>query len=381
MKLVYATRQYPELTETFVTEELRQLVELGHSVQVFAPYPGNGTLDGAPAARYFLDDSRSDRIRDLGGLLLHRPLGALRAISDPRRRLGASALEMAVLAPLARAAGRADHVHAHFATEPATRAAQLSALAGTPFSFTAHAYDIFLRPDRLEEKLARCRLAVTISDYNRRYLAGKWPQHAHKVHVVRYGVDVEHFRRRTPYDPGGPVVAIGRLVPKKGFGDLVRAAAAAGPDAIPEVWIAGDGPLRQELEALIAELRAPVQLLGAKNHEEVRELYEQASALALPCVVAPDGDRDGMPLVIKEAMAMELPFVGTREVAIPEEIGPDRGILVDPGDWEALGEALRSLYAQTSEQRAEMGRAARRYTVEHFDLRRRTERLVDLFAT
>jgi colanic acid/amylovoran biosynthesis glycosyltransferase len=381
MKLVYTTRQYPELTEYFVSEEIRELTQIGQSVKVVAPYRGNGTLDGAPPALYFDDITRPQRIRALSHLCATRPRSALGAIAQSSQRMGASAVHMAALAPFADAAARAQHIHAHFASEPTLLAAQLSALSGTPFSFTAHAYDIYVSPERLGEKLARCSFAITISEYNRRHMAEQWPEHAGKLRIVRYAVDVERFRRTRPYDPDGPILAVGRLVPKKGFPDLVRAAAAASAKGrIPEVLIAGDGPQRAELEALVAELDAPVRLLGLRSHEQVHELYERASALALPCVVGPDGDRDGMPLVIKEAMAMELPFVGTREVAIPEEIGPEQGILVDPGDWQALGEALVRLYAMPASERRAMGLAARAHVVENFGLRAHAEQLVELFS-
>ena len=380
MRLVYTTRQYPELTETFVTEEIRQLVALGHGVHVVAPYAGNGTLDGAPPARYFEDVTPRERLRGAAELGLRRPVGALRAVLDPAARFGLPAVEMASLAPFAATAARADHIHAHFATEPATLAAQLSALSGTPFSFTAHAYDLYVQPEGLAEKLARCSMAVMVSEYNSGHVRAKHPEHAHKLRLVRYGVDTDRFRRTLPYEPDGPILAVGRLVPKKGFSDLVRAAAAAGRDAIPEVVIAGDGPQREELEALIGELDAPVRLLGAKTHEEVLALYERASSLALPCVVAPDGDRDGMPLVIKEALAMELPYLGTTEVAIPEEITPEVGVLVDPGDWRALGDELRRLYERPAAERAAMGRAARALVLERFTLRRHTEQLLECFA-
>jgi colanic acid/amylovoran biosynthesis glycosyltransferase len=380
MRLVYLTPRYPELTEYFVSEEARALVGLGHSIEVIAPYRGNGTLDGAPPALYFDDITRSRRMRSLAWLAANRPGPLARGIGRRASRMGASPVHMAALAPFAAAAAKADHIHAHFATAPTTFAAQLSALSGTPFSFTAHAYDIFLYPDRLGEKLERCKIAITVSDYNRRYLAELHPEHAHKLRVARYGVDVGRFARTRPYDPDGPLLAVGRLVPKKGFPDLVRAAAAAGRKALPEVLIAGDGPQREELEQLIEELDAPVRLLGSCSHDEINDLYQRASALSLPCVVAPDGDRDGVPLVIKEAMATELPFIGTRAVAIPEDVPPDGAVLVDPHDWQALGDALARFYSLGREERRAMGVAAREHVLENFTLEAHARQLSALFS-
>jgi colanic acid/amylovoran biosynthesis glycosyltransferase len=378
VRIAYVTRQYPELSETFVTEELRQLRELGHDPFVFAPYPGNGELGGAPPARYLGDFRTRDRVSGLLRLAARRPVGLARAILGESRRFGEPPIEMASLAALGAEAARARHIHAHFATEPATLAAQLSELSGVPFSFTGHAYDIFVQWDRLGEKLARSAFGVTISEYNRRYIAERAPEHAHKLHVVRCGVDLARFRRTTPYAAGGPVVAVGRLVEKKGFEQLVRAAARLPPGSRPDVLIAGDGPHRELLAGLIAELEAPVQLLGSRSHAEIRDLYELASALAMPCVVAGNGDRDGLPIVVKEALAMELPVIGTREVALPEEVTPESGVLVEPRDVDALAEALAGMWASPAAERTAMGRAGRAFAEEELDLRKQTEKLLAL---
>jgi colanic acid/amylovoran biosynthesis glycosyltransferase len=145
------------------------------------------------------------------------------------------------------------------------------------------------------------------------------------------------------------------------------------------VLIAGDGPQRGTLGELIDELDAPVELLGPRSHAQIRELYEQASALAMPCVVAADGDRDGMPIVVKEALAMELPVVGTREVALPEEVTPDSGVLVAPGDADALAEAIGELWSRPATERAAMGRAGRAFAEAELDLPTQAEKLLALF--
>jgi glycosyltransferase involved in cell wall biosynthesis len=381
MRVAYVTRQYPELSETFVTDELRQLRALGHDPFVFAPYPGNGELDGAPPARYLADFSTRDRVAGLARLSSRRPIGLARAIFDPARRFGQPAIEMASLAALAGPASRAQQIHAQFATGPTTLAAQLSALSGVPFSFTAHAYDIYIQWDRLEEKLERASFAVATSGYSRRYILERVPRAESKLHLVRCGVNLERFSRRTPYDPAGPVLAVGRLVEKKGFEQLVRAAAALPADGRPEVVIAGDGPLRPLLERLIEELGAPVRLLGSRTHGEVRDLYEYASAAALPCVVAANGDRDGAPTVVKEAMAMQLPVIVTDEISLPEEVGPDRGVLVPPRDVGALSEALAAVWALPATKKRALGHAGREFAERELDLRKQTEKLVELFES
>ena len=153
-------------------------------------------------------------------------------------------------------------------------------------------------------------------------------------------------------------------------------AAAAARGSIPEVLIVGEGPERTALELLIDELDAPVSLLGAVSHDETRVLLESASASVLPCVVASDGARDSMPVAVKEAMALELPVVGTDEVGLPEMIGPDRGILVPPGDPDALGAALTRLFERSRPERERMGRAGRAFVTEHCNLRTETAKLL-----
>jgi glycosyltransferase involved in cell wall biosynthesis len=152
-------------------------------------------------------------------------------------------------------------------------------------------------------------------------------------------------------------------VPKKGFLHLVRATTR------PTI-IVGEGPQRPELEAAIEH--RPVQLAGPRTPREVRELLQQASVLAAPCVIAPDGDRDSMPVVVKEAMAMEVPVVASDEVGLPEIVKPPFGALVPPGDEAALQAAL--------EHPPPDGRAGRDYVVEHANTATEAARLSALWG-
>jgi glycosyltransferase involved in cell wall biosynthesis len=256
-------------------------------------------------------------------------------------------------------------------------AGRLSALTGLPWSFTAHAHDVFTEWDRVEQKLAAARFAVVPCEYTRRFVAERAPRQAEKLRVVPCGVDLDEFRRERPYDPEGPIVAVGRLVEHKGFADLVRAAAGRAGE-LPEVLIAGEGRERPALERLIAETGARVRLLGALPHDEVRVLWESASLAAVPCVVARDGVRDSVPVALREAMALELPIVATDEVGIPEAAGP-RAALVPPRAPEALGAELARVAALPADERRAMGAAGRAHVAEQADLRRETARLLAMF--
>ncbi|MEX2194353.1 MAG: glycosyltransferase [Thermoleophilaceae bacterium] len=365
------------LSETFVSGELRELRRLGEDPALVAIVRGaDAPPPGCPDARYATELRAGEQLLALAALLVRRPLRTLHALARPG--FGGSARDVAALAPLARELAGARHVHAHFADRPAALAARLAALTGSSFSFTAHAWDVFTGWDRVDEKLEAAAFGVTVCEYNRRYIAGRAPEQADKLEVVVCGVDPGEFRRSRPYDPDGPLVAVGRLVEQKGFADLVQAA-AIGRGRIPQVVIAGEGPERARLEALIAESGADVRLAGALPHAQIRALYESASAAVLPCVVAVDGSRDSMPVSLKEAMALELPVVGTNEVGIPEMVGPDRGLLVPPGDPEALAAALIDLHGRPAQERAAMGKTGRAFVAERCNLRTETARLRALF--
>ena len=371
---------FPVVSETFVIAEARELARLGHPVEVVA-----GERPERPAAaaedvrvRYLSDDSFSDRLRAATRL---PPRAVARDLRHQRRWKSEEAVApLAVVAPAALASDGV--VHAHFAGAAALSAMRAACVTGRPFSLTAHAYDIYQEPRNLPEKLRAAALVTSGCDYtvrDLRRIAG--PEHAERVARVVMGVDLDRFVRRSDHPAGGRVLAVGRLVEKKGFVHLIRAAAdPALAGLVERITIVGDGPLRaalaREVEAL--GLAGVVELAGERGHEEVRELMESAAVVAVPSVVAGDGDRDSMPVVAKEALAMELPVVASDEVGLPELIRPEFGRLVPPGDAAALARALAELLALEPEERREMGRAGRSWVEEHANVHRETARLSEL---
>jgi glycosyltransferase involved in cell wall biosynthesis len=247
---------------------------------------------------------------------------------------------------------------------------RIAAIIGVPYSVTAHAYEIFMSPANLREKLERAAFATTGCEYNVHHLRKVAPRA--DVRVIVMGVDGERFTRTSPHGGGEPhVVAVGRLVEKKGFRYLVEAAAEL-PGV--RVSIVGAGPLESELQA------ERVELLGAREPDEIRALLEDADLLAMPCLVAENGDRDSMPVVVKEALAMEVPVVATEEVGLPELVRPEWGRLVPPRDSTALAAAIRELLELPADRRAAMGRAGRAHVLEMASVRRETEKLAALIA-
>jgi len=284
--------------------------------------------------------------------------------------------------------GSVAHLHAHFAHAPALVAMFAHQLTGISYTFTAHAKDIYVdTPPELLRAEARGALAViTCTEYNRRYLSSQiGPAVNGKLHCVYHGLDLSQFSFPWPRlpDPGPPIIlSVARLVEKKGLRDLIVAA-----DILRRrgrsfrVEILGDGPLRQTLEALVGQLGLSerVQLLGTQTHDRVRLAYQRASIFALPCVITPDGDRDGIPNVLLEAMGSGIPVVSTPVSGIPELIESERdGLLVPPHNPPMLAGALERLLAEP-EARERLARAARAKIEARFALDRSAILLLALF--
>jgi glycosyltransferase involved in cell wall biosynthesis len=378
MRLAVFADVFPELSETFILNEVKALASEGVDVQIEAgkrsQRPNPEAAEAPPVVYWDEPGSRSGNLRALASLALRHPLRVLRDLNGQLRwRKEEAVRPLRRLAPIAeRVAADADHIHAHFAGAAALDAMRISLLTGVPYSVTTHAYDIFLEPTNLDEKLERARFHVTVCNYNAEYLRHRVPKAAGRLHKVVMGVDPERFKRTRPNPGGRTVVAVGRLIEKKGFAYLVEAAHAL-PDV--QVKIAGEGPLRAELQ----DAAPPnVELLGALAPDQIRALLEGADLLVLPCVVAANGDRDSMPVVVKEALAMEIPVVGSDEVGMPEMVSEEWGRLVPPRDAAALAAAIADLLALPAEARAAMGRRGREFVARNFSIRDEALKLIGL---
>jgi glycosyltransferase involved in cell wall biosynthesis len=281
------------------------------------------------------------------------------------------------------------HLHAHFATAPTLVAMFTHELIHIPYSFTAHARDIYVDTDAevLRAEMEHARAVVTVSEYNRSYLQSRISQDSNgKVRCVYNSLDLSEFSFRWPRasDAGIPVIlSVARLVQKKGLDDLILAAdILRGQGHRFRMQIIGDGPLRQALETRVSEhgLDDWITLQGAQPHEQVTLAYERASIFVLPCVVAADGDRDGLPTVLLEAMASGVPVVSTSVSGIPELINSEiNGLLIPSNDVGALANALGRLLADPH-LRDRLARAAHATIEERFSIDRNADRLLDVFV-
>jgi glycosyltransferase involved in cell wall biosynthesis len=389
MRIAYLVSRFPAVSETFVLRELDAVAAApGVEVLLHSLFPA--VADGVvhPAAVPWSARLRRAGPREaaasLAWWLLRRPgrlLAVIAAVAAGYAREPRVLPRALATIPLAAAharrlqAQRVDHVHAHFASYPALTGWITWRLTGIPYSFTGHAHDLFIHQAMLARKAADAAFVVAISEYNRRFLA----EHAGTrpvVHVVHCGVDPERFPFR-PREPGTPprLACVAALRQPKGHAVLLRA--LVGLDAHAD--LVGDGPERVRLEAEVARLGIAdrVRFHGNLPETSVAAVLAEADAFVLPSVIAPDGDMEGIPVALMEALAAGLPAVATRQSGVPELIRDgETGFLAEPGDPDSLREAIRRALAAPPALRAE-GRAL---VEREFDQRSSARRLVELFT-
>lgn len=383
----YVLKMYPRFSETFILNEVLALEAAGADLEIFSlRAPADGRFHEALAdvrapVTYLTHHGR--RASDLWTLLQ----GAARELPDLALHLdeilaadvddAAQALELAMLVHRR----GIDHLHAHFASVATTVARLASLLTGVTYSFTAHAKDIFhdeVDDGDLRRKIEGAAAVVTVSDFNLDHLRRSFPTVASCVERIYNGLDLLRFPYTSPEHRPPLVVAVGRLVEKKGFADLVTACAvlvARGRTFHCEVVGSGpeEGALRLQIDRL--GLAGVVRLCGPLPQHQVRTTVANAAALVAPCVVGSDGNRDGLPTVLLEAMALGTPCVATPVTGIPEAVHHDRsGLLVPEADPHALATAIGRLL-DDADLRTRLASAARGLVEEEFDVHRQSARL------
>lgn len=392
MHIGYVVKRYPRFSETFIVNEILAHERAGVPVQIFAvrrvnePYfqsilgqvrsPVHYISDSTPKAEGMWS-ALKDGAQSLPGFWEN--LEGFRNEELP------DVLQAIHLAIAARTAG-VTHLHAHFATVATTVARMAARFAGIGYSVTAHAKDIFhadIDPLKLRPKLADAEAVVTVSDFNVDYLAtthGFRPPHVQRIYN---GLWLDEFPYSSPATRRKHIVAVGRLVEKKGFSTLVEACAildASGQEFTCE--IIGDGPQRADLAKRIEEnrLSGKVRLAGALPRLNVIAALQSAAVSALPCIVADDGDRDGLPTVLVEAMALGTPCVSTDVTGVPEVVKHGTtGLCIEQRNPQALAEALR-LILENPAMRDRLASEARAMIERDFDVDQNAAYLRSFFS-
>ena len=410
---MYLVRSWPRLSQTFVVDEVLEQERLGTRVELYSlTHSGEQLVQpqvlSVRAPVHYVDARRPHplmaTLRDHALVARSAPLAYLRtlafAASRPRLARGyatlstlgclSAAVRLAVAVHRSRLArAPIEHLHAHFAHDPALVALLASRLTGVPYSVTAHARDLYQIPlSSLRARADGAVALVTCCAANIDYLRSALPPALHhRLRLIHHGVDLDRFAPAPRAEAVAPVeiVSVGRLVEKKGFPDLLRACRQV-KDARPEVpfrlRIYGDGPLREDLIRLREQLGLAdeVELPGERDGEDILRAYRAADIFVLaPCVTA-DGDRDGVPNVIVEAMACGLPVITTHVGGIPEIVQHGvNGLVAAPRDVAMLAEHLTELLTDPARRRA-LGDAGRSTVEERFDVRTAARELTLVFA-
>ncbi len=388
--LVYVVGSYPLLTTTFIDREIEWLRRSGVEIQVIAmrrPDPGSPFSEAQKMLQqgviYLLPSDWRLVLLSHVYFLARRPLkymGIFLYLISRRHSGFKSRIKTifhfaeGVLAAYLLRDRKFRELHAHFVDRAATVALVAGRLLGSPYSLSIHAgADIYVDPVLIREKLLHARHAVTCTRYNKRHLlqlAGE--DLKEKITCIPHGLELEKYSPTKQHVNGRPLIlSVGQLKERKGFIQLIQACGQLKDMGYRlDCQIVGRGPQQVELQRLIVELalQDTVTLAGALPHDQVIEKYRRAALFVLPCIQTAEGDVDGIPNVLAEAMASQVPVVSTDISAIPELVkNHENGLLVPQQDVPALAEAIAHLLDQP-DLRGELGRNGRKTVLQTFDV-------------
>ncbi|HEY0058559.1 MAG TPA: glycosyltransferase, partial [Flavisolibacter sp.] len=278
-----------------------------------------------------------------------------------------------------------DRLHAHFLSLPSTIALIMSKLSGIEYSCSAHAHDIFTTGEaELARKITASRLVITCTRFNLEYLKAIAPGESKgRIHHVYHGIDLSKWQGRKGFHPfknGIHILSVGRLVEKKGTVYLLQAVKQLKKSYGIKCSIVGEGPLLPVLKDFIRQhqLEENVHLYGALEQEKIKPLYEAADLFVLPCKKTVDGDRDGLPNVLMEALAVGVPVISTALSAVPELIENEvTGLLVPQEDAGSIAEAVMRLMNDPTLYQDIVANGWKK--IKKFDIHQSTGRLSQLF--
>jgi glycosyltransferase involved in cell wall biosynthesis len=406
-RIAYVLKRYPRYSETFIVNEILAHEAAGVEIEIFTILPPHDShfqdlISRVRAPVNYLPKTETKAINFWKALketsqVFPDMWGTLKAaagedtlktavVEDTLDLYHAFVYHALIVAQQARLKG-ISHFHAHFGTSATAVARIASLISGIPYTFTAHAKDIFhesVRADDLRRKLQDAAAVITVSDYNRDYLVSQFGSTAMRVQRIYNGLPLQDFPYQAGQERAPRIVFVGRLVEKKGVNYLIEACEKLVSRGLEfECKIIGSGDLEVELRAQIDRLGLSerVELLGLRPQKEVKRLMQSAMVLAAPCVVAEDDNRDGLPTVLVEAMALGTPCVSTEVTGIPEVlVNGKTGLLVPERNASELAAALELLLTDAS-LRVRLAAQARQLVEEKFDISRNAACMRKVFDT
>ncbi|WP_156761736.1 glycosyltransferase [Microbacterium karelineae] len=389
-RIGYVVKMYPRFSETFVVSEIIARERRGADIRIFSLRPTTDARFHDTLSQVAAPVEQVPRAAKASEMweLLRRAEPELPLLPDALGELLAAEHDdagQAVELALAIRRHGITRLHAHFASVATTVARLASRLTGIPYAFTAHAKDLFhesVDPADIDRKIADASHVVTVSDFNVRHLRARYPA-ADRTPVRRVynGIDLERF----VYDPRregeSGILAVGRLVEKKGFADLIAASAMLRDAGRPTPCrIVGGGDLEDALRGLAARLGLDdlVTFTGPLPQREVRAELARARVFVAPCVVGADGNADGLPTVLLEAMAIGTPCISTDVTGITEAVRDgDTGLVVPQRAPRALAAAIERILDEPA-LAARLAASARDLVAAEFDVRRQSARLEEV---
>jgi glycosyltransferase involved in cell wall biosynthesis len=389
MDILYYLAVFPKISESFVLNELYELDAAGHDVAVFALRDSGEDITHHEfeqldiPVRYAEQPTATDALDLLSTTTLHPRV--MRRV-PPEKDLRYNALSLhrhrQCVQFLRDVDMDVDVVHTHFAIAATYPARYVAAYLDVPVTVTTHAHDLFRDPDEtfLRRQFESADHVVTISEYNREHIRTALTDET-PVSVVHAGIRPAKFEPRSA-TVDGRLLTVARLAPKKGITYALEALAQVVTDH-PDVeyHLIGAGPLESELERRVSELGLEdnVELLGRVDDDRLIEEFDEAAGFLLPSVVDESGDRDGIPVVLMEAMAMTVPPISTTVSGIPELVDHEvNGLLVEPRNVDQLATAIERLLTRNDE-RAAFGTAGREKVMQEFNAEAEAKKLEAIF--
>jgi len=383
-KIAYVVKRYPRFSETFIVNEILAHEAAGHSVEIISLYPPNDThfQDAISRVRAPVTYLNAEGLKatELWNALERAAETCPEVWSQLSAARGAEVREVYQAIRLARIIQERgiSLLHAHFAST-ATEVARLAArFTGIPFTFTAHAKDIFHESadaTDLRRKLSEASTVITVSEFNVAHLRREFSVVAGNVRRLYNGLHLDRFTFTSPEQRAPKIISVGRLIEKKGFEVLINACALVAKRGVDFTCdIVGTGEREAALRGQINTLGLTdrVQLVGPRPQTEVIEQVRSAAVFAAPCVVGADGNADGLPTVLLEAMALGTPCVSTDVTGIPEVIRhEDTGLQVAQHDATGLAAALERLLSDKA-LRVRLATRARLLIEREFNATRNT---------